>query len=527
MPPADANQRCAPLPVRRAARRRSAAWLAPMATRPRLGRDRSAGRGCAPGRCRCRPARSRARTLRAGRRGAVERPPGRCRRRRPPRPGRGRRPRRRAASSSASPRRAGDVELGIGPMREPLAEPRRAAGAPGRDPAVGLTMTSGAFGTRPIVRLASSDCEAVAVIGMERGSMHDRARLLGTALGAFAGHRRGPVHAPAAHGVPARPSGLLRQPRRRADGRRGRRGRSAAPGRAWRLDHRRRRRRARRGRAPLPDRAADRRGRAAGRSTSSATAGPARAPRTSCASSCPARSSRCAPRRREPFLAGADLVAVVIGSNDATHHTPPGRFRGRPARDPRGDPRRGAGSAGRAAPASRRSAARCATLEPLIFITDQYARLLRPIGRAEAERAGVAYADLAARGPAAHPRADRRPVARPIPSVGRRLHRVGRRDRRGAPARAGRARDARARACRRLTRASAAPIAVAARRLRCDATRRSEPHPRAPGGDPVRPVLVLVILLATLLASLGLAAPAAASSRRQGRRSSSGRSARS
>ena len=34
-------------------------------------------------------------------------------------------------------------------------------------------------------------------------------------------------------------------------------------------------------------------------------------------------------------------------------------------------------------------------IEPLIFLADQYARLLRPISRAEAERAGAAYADLA------------------------------------------------------------------------------------------------------------------------------------
>ena len=34
-------------------------------------------------------------------------------------------------------------------------------------------------------------------------------------------------------------------------------------------------------------------------------------------------------------------------------------------------------------------------IEPLIFLADQYARLLRPISRAEADRAGASYADLA------------------------------------------------------------------------------------------------------------------------------------
>jgi lysophospholipase L1-like esterase len=38
-------------------------------------------------------------------------------------------------------------------------------------------------------------------------------------------------------------------------------------------------------------------------------------------------------------------------------------------------------------------------IEPLIFLTNQYARLLRPISRSEATRAGAAYADLAAEVP--------------------------------------------------------------------------------------------------------------------------------
>jgi lysophospholipase L1-like esterase len=96
----------------------------------------------------------------------------------------------------------------------------------------------------------------------------------------------------------------------------------------------------------------------------------------------------------ESFLAGADVVAIVIGSNDATHKTPPGRFR---------DSLRITLDGIRAvAPSARivlagipafRGALR--GIEPLIFLADQYARLLRPISRAEAERAGAAYADLA------------------------------------------------------------------------------------------------------------------------------------
>jgi len=95
-----------------------------------------------------------------------------------------------------------------------------------------------------------------------------------------------------------------------------------------------------------------------------------------------------------PFLPDADLVAVVIGSNDATHNTPPGRFRS--------DMRAVLEGVRAAAPNARvvlagipafRGALR--GIEPLIFLADQYARLLRPIARSEAGRIGVAYADLA------------------------------------------------------------------------------------------------------------------------------------
>lgn len=97
---------------------------------------------------------------------------------------------------------------------------------------------------------------------------------------------------------------------------------------------------------------------------------------------------------QEPFLPGADVIAIVAGANDATHNTPPARFRE--------DLREALHRIRAAAPRARvvlagipafRGALR--GIEPLIFLTDQYARLLRPIGRTEAARAGVAYADLA------------------------------------------------------------------------------------------------------------------------------------
>jgi len=100
------------------------------------------------------------------------------------------------------------------------------------------------------------------------------------------------------------------------------------------------------------------------------------------------------PEDEEGFLDGADLVAVVIGANDATHRTRPASFRA--------DLRATLEAIRAAAPHARvvhagiptfRGALR--TLEPLMFITDHYARLLRPISRVETERAGVAYADLA------------------------------------------------------------------------------------------------------------------------------------
>jgi lysophospholipase L1-like esterase len=92
------------------------------------------------------------------------------------------------------------------------------------------------------------------------------------------------------------------------------------------------------------------------------------------------------------------VVAVVVGANDATHNTPPGRFRA--------DLRATLEGIARAAPNARVVLAGIPAfrgalprVEPLIFLADQYARLLRPIGRSEAARTGAAYADLAARVP--------------------------------------------------------------------------------------------------------------------------------
>jgi lysophospholipase L1-like esterase len=104
------------------------------------------------------------------------------------------------------------------------------------------------------------------------------------------------------------------------------------------------------------------------------------------------------PHEQEPFLPGADVVAIVVGANDATHQTNPRRYRA--------DLRHLLQIVRRSAPQARVVLAGIPALrgalpeiEPLIFIADSYARLLRPISRDEAADAGVAYADLAAEVP--------------------------------------------------------------------------------------------------------------------------------
>ena len=96
----------------------------------------------------------------------------------------------------------------------------------------------------------------------------------------------------------------------------------------------------------------------------------------------------------EPFLAGADLVALVIGSNDATHQTPPWRFR-RSLRAALQEVRTVVPTAHVVLAGIPLFRGALRAIETLIFIADQFARLLRPVGRSEAGRAGAAYADLA------------------------------------------------------------------------------------------------------------------------------------
>ena len=90
---------------------------------------------------------------------------------------------------------------------------------------------------------------------------------------------------------------------------------------------------------------------------------------------------------------------MVIGANDATHRTPPNRYRADLRATLEGIRKRAPNArivlAG--IPAFRGA---LPALEPLIFLADQYGRLLRPISRAEAARAGAAYADLYAEVPA-------------------------------------------------------------------------------------------------------------------------------
>ena len=192
------------------------------------------------------------------------------------------------------------------------------------------------------------------------------------------------------------------------------------------------------------------------------------------------------PRALEPLRAsetsrsspGADLVAVVIGSNDATHSTPPRRFRadlramlegiraaaprraGRPCRHP-GLPRR----------AARDRAA------------DLHHRPVRaPAAADQPRRGGRVPASPTPTSPRRCRRRirgrRRRPVERPVPPVGRRLRRLGRRDRRGAPRRIGDSRHRRTSmaAGRRLT-ARDLRTCVAPRAVRCYAATRSHPVP--------------------------------------------------
>lgn len=96
----------------------------------------------------------------------------------------------------------------------------------------------------------------------------------------------------------------------------------------------------------------------------------------------------------EPVLPGADIVAVVIGANDATHRTPPRAFRA-DLRWVLATIRDVAPSADLVLAGVPRFRGALPQVNVLIWLADQYARVLRGIGRAEATRAGVRYADLA------------------------------------------------------------------------------------------------------------------------------------
>lgn len=106
------------------------------------------------------------------------------------------------------------------------------------------------------------------------------------------------------------------------------------------------------------------------------------------------RSTQSLREGEAPWLPTADVVAVVIGANDATHRTSPRRFRA--------DVRQVLEQIRRSAPDSRvvlagvpRFRGALPHLEPLMTMIDAYAGVLRRIQRQEAERAGVAFAALA------------------------------------------------------------------------------------------------------------------------------------
>ena len=103
-------------------------------------------------------------------------------------------------------------------------------------------------------------------------------------------------------------------------------------------------------------------------------------------------------RDPEPFLPGADVIVIVIGSNDATHNTPPRRYREH-LRSTLAAIRAAAPDARVVLTGIPRFRGALRAVEPLISLADLYARFLRPISRQEAARHAAAYADLAAEVP--------------------------------------------------------------------------------------------------------------------------------
>jgi lysophospholipase L1-like esterase len=99
-----------------------------------------------------------------------------------------------------------------------------------------------------------------------------------------------------------------------------------------------------------------------------------------------------------PFLPASDVIAIVIGSNDATHNTPPSRYR-QHLRTTLAGVRAAAPDARVVLAGIPRFRGALRAVEPLISLADLYARMLRRISRQEAARHGAAYADLAAEVP--------------------------------------------------------------------------------------------------------------------------------
>jgi lysophospholipase L1-like esterase len=118
--------------------------------------------------------------------------------------------------------------------------------------------------------------------------------------------------------------------------------------------------------------------------------------------------SQQVPRAQEPLRDGetqrvlptADVVAIVVGSNDTLRRTRPWRFRAalRTVLDEVHATAPHAEVVVAGIPIFRGVLPQ---IEPLIRLSDQWGRLLRRVQRQEARRAGVAFADLAAD---AHPR---------------------------------------------------------------------------------------------------------------------------
>lgn len=97
----------------------------------------------------------------------------------------------------------------------------------------------------------------------------------------------------------------------------------------------------------------------------------------------------------DPFLPSTDVIVVVVGANDATHHTSRARFR-RQLRQTLEQIRAAAPAAEVVLAGIPPLRGALPDVEPLIFLAEQWARVLRVVARDEAARVGIRYADLAA-----------------------------------------------------------------------------------------------------------------------------------